>query len=162
MAIVNYPSNIPLPQRASQNMTLDTPFMAVQPAVGIPIFIEQTSDLKATWSLTWIFTLNQAQIFKSWLRSPNYCNNGNAWFNMPIDLGDLQGVQVQELHFTSGGFPVQTSKNGLLVTWSATVIAKGVADQSENYDDWIVEAPDGWGDYWLDYVASKEIPESKL
>lgn len=161
MASVNYPSNIPLHQRASQNMTSDTPFKAVQPAVGPPIFIEQTVDQKTTWSLTWVFTLNQAQIFKSWLRSPNYCNRGNSWFNLPIDLGDMQGVQLQEVHFTADGYPVQTSKDGNTVTWSATVITRGIQDATEDYDDWIVDAPAGWGDYWLDYVASKEIPESK-
>lgn len=156
---VNYPSNLPYPQRASQNMTQDTPFMTVQPSVGPPIFIEQTSDLKSTWSITWMFTLRQAQIFKSWLRSPNYCNNGNAWFNMAIDLGDLQGVQTQELHFT--GMPVQTSKDGITVTWTATVIVKNTADATEAYDDWIVGMPEGYVDYWLDLVASKELPESK-
>lgn len=155
---VNYPANLPLPQRASQNMTPDTGFKTITPSVGPVIFMQLTQDLKVTWSLTWIFTLQQAQIFKSWLRSPNYCNNGNAWFNMPIDLGDMQGVQNQELHFT--GMPVQTSKDGLTVTWTATVICNKPADDTADYDDWIVEAPEGYGDIWPDYTMSKEVPKA--
>lgn len=157
---VNYPSSIPLPQRANQNMTQDTGYKSVTPAVGPVIFIQQTQDLKATWSLTWIFTLHQAQIFKSWLRSPNYCNNGSAWFNMPIDLGDMQGVQTQELHFTSDGFPVQSSKDGNTVTWTAKVITNGINDVMEDYDDWLIEAPDGYGDIWPDYTMTKEVPKA--
>ncbi len=57
---------------------------------------------------------------------------------MPIDLGDTQGVQQQTLHFVD--MPVQTSKNGNIVTWSATVISNGIEDITEDYDDWIVEA----------------------
>lgn len=40
--------------------------------------------------------------------------------------------------------PVQTSKNGNIVTWTATVISNGVEDITEDYDDWIVEAQRLW------------------
>jgi hypothetical protein len=89
--------------------------------------------------------LQQAERFKSWLRSPTYCDRGRNWFQMPIDLGDTQGVQQQTLHFVD--MPVQTSKNGNIVTWTATVISNGIEDITEDYDDWIVEAA------WLRLLA---------
>jgi hypothetical protein len=117
VATVSYPSWLPLPQRASQNMTQDTAWQTTQPAIGPAIFTPLTTDLKSTWTLQWIFTLQQAERFKSWLRSPTYCDRGRNWFQMPM-TGDTQGPQVQTLHFTD--MPVQTSKNGNIVTWTAT------------------------------------------
>jgi len=155
MTDVTYPYQLPLPQRASQNMTQDTGFIASQPAVGPAIFVPITTDLKTTWSLTWIFTLAQAEVFKSWLRSPNYCDKGRNWFKMPIDLGDSQGPQEQTLHFVS--MPVQTSKDGSTVTYTASVITNGLNDSTEEYDDRIVESPPGMG-FWLDYLVSGVIP----
>ncbi|MDU6531825.1 MAG: hypothetical protein E6525_26015 [Klebsiella grimontii] len=130
MATVQYPPFLPLPQRADQNMTQDT---------------------------AWQTTLDQAERFKSWLRSPTYCDRGRNWFQMPIDLGDTQGVQLQTLHFVS--MPVQTSKNGNIVTWTATVISNGIEDITEDYDDWIVEAQPGYG-YWLDYLITEVMPRA--
>ncbi|QII37895.1 hypothetical protein G3M83_09390 [Rouxiella badensis] len=155
MANVAYPQWLPLPQRASQNMTQDTGFITTQPAVGPAIFTPITTDLKATWSLTWIFTLAQAEIFKSWLRSPNYCDRGRAWFTMPIDLGDTQGPQDQTLHFVS--MPVQTSKDGNSVTWTASVISNGISDITEDYDDRIVETQPESG-FWMDLLVSGILP----
>ena len=157
MATVKYPDRLPLPQRASQNMTQDTGFRNIQPAVGPAIFTEITTDLKATWSLTWIFTLREAQVFKSWLRSPTYCNKGINWFEIALDLGDMQGPQPQLVHFTS--MPVQTSKDGITVTWTANVVCNGIIDQSEQYDDWLVEAPVGYED-WLDPLVTVILPEA--
>lgn len=156
MAIA-YPSWLPLPQRASQNMTQDTAWQTTQPAIGPAIFTPITTDLKATWTLQWIFTLEQAERFKSWLRSPTYCDRGRNWFEMSIDLGDQQGPQVQLLHFTT--MPVQTSKNGGTVTWSATVICNGMQDKTETYDDWIVVAQPKYG-YWLDLLVTDILPEA--
>ncbi|MCP6111499.1 hypothetical protein NL356_28485, partial [Klebsiella pneumoniae] len=93
--------------------TQDTAWQTTQTAVGPLIITPITTDLKATWTLQWIFTLAQAERFKSWLRSPTYCDRGRNWFQMPIDLGDTQGVQQQTLHFVD--MPVQTSKNGNIV-----------------------------------------------
>jgi hypothetical protein len=64
------PDWLPLAQKASKNMTLDTGFQTDQPAVGPAIFQNLTDDLKVTWSLTWIFTLAQERAFQQWLRSP--------------------------------------------------------------------------------------------
>lgn len=155
MATTSYPARLPLPQRASQNMTQDTGFLTTQPAVGPAIFTPITTDLKTTWSLTWIFTVAQGEVFKSWLRSPNYCDRGRNWFTMPIDLGDTQGVQLQTLHFTS--MPVQTSKQGGTVTWTATVISNGMEDITEEFDDWIVGAQDGAGG-WYDLLVTQILP----
>lgn len=157
MATVSYPEFLPLPQRASQNMTQDTGWQTTQPAVGPAIFTPFTTDLKATWTLQWIFTLQQAERFKSWLRSPTYCDRGRNWFTMSIDLGDMQGVQLQTLHFVN--MPVQTSKNGGTVMWTATVICNGIDDITEDYDDWIVEAQPEYG-YWLDYLVTEVMPRA--
>lgn len=157
MATVSYPEFLPLPQRPIQNMTQDTGWQTTQPAVGPAIFTPFTTDLKATWTLQWIFTLQQAERFKSWLRSPTYCDRGRNWFTMSIDLGDMQGVQLQTLHFVN--MPVQTSKNGGTVTWTATVICNGIDDITEDYDDWIVEAQPEYG-YWLDYLVTEVMPRA--
>ena len=113
MPIIDYPDWLPLAQKASKNMTLDTGFQTDQPAVGPAIFENQTDDLKVTRSLTWIFTLAQERAFQQWLRSPNYLNRGLNWFRMNINLGG-SGLQLQELHFTQ--MPVQTSIDGGVVT----------------------------------------------
>lgn len=57
MATVQYPPFLPLPQRADQNMTQDTAWQTTQTAVGPLIITPITTDLKATWTLQWIFTL---------------------------------------------------------------------------------------------------------
>ena len=157
MATVSYPDWLPLPQRADQNMTQDTAWQTTQPAVGPAIFTPLTTVLKSTWTLKWIFTLAQAERFKSWLRSPTYCNRGNSWFTMKIDLGDTQGVQLQTLHFVS--MPVQTSKNGGVVTWTAAVISNGIIDVTEDYDDWVVAAQPDYG-YWLDLLVTDILPRA--
>lgn len=156
MATVKYPDRLPLPQRASQNMTQDTGFRNIQPAVGPAIFTEITTDLKATWSLTWVFTLQQAQVFKSWVRSPTYCNNGINWFEMRIDLGDTMGPQTQLLHFTS--MPVQTSKDGMTVTWTANVVCNDVNDVNEAMDDLIVMF--GGSESIIDIAINRDWPRA--
>ncbi len=73
MPIIDYPGWLPLAQKASKNMTLDTGFQTDQPAVGPTIFQNQTDDLKVTWSLTWIFTLGgRPRISSNGYAVPNY------------------------------------------------------------------------------------------
>lgn len=48
MPIIDYPDWLPLAQKASKNMTLDTGFQTDQPAVGPAIFQNLTDDLKVT------------------------------------------------------------------------------------------------------------------
>lgn len=152
MLIIDYPEWLPLAQKASKNMTFDTGFQTDQPAVGPAIFENVTDDLKVTWSLTWIFTLAEDRAFQQWLRSPNYLRGGLYWFRMPINLGG-SGLQVQVLHFTKDGFPVQTNISGGVVTWTGTVIANHLYNADDEFDDIIVELPPPW-DSWLDIVVT--------
>lgn len=154
MAIA-YPSWLPLAQRASKNMTTQTPFRSDQPAVGAPIFQKLTTDVAVTWSLTWVFTMEQERAFMQWLRSPKYLNKCNEWFTMDIDLGG-SGRQNQTLHFTD--YPVQTSINGGVVTWTGNVIAKILNNSDDDYDDIIVEYPPNQR-LWLDEIVNRDWPE---
>lgn len=154
MAIA-YPSWLPLAQRASKNMTTQTPFRSDQPAVGAPIFQNLTTDVAVTWSLTWVFTLEQERAFMQWLRSSKYLNHCNEWFTMDIDLGG-SGRQNQTLHFTD--YPVQTSINGGVVTWTGNVIAKTLNNSDDDYDDIIVEYPSRQR-LWLDEIVNRDWPE---
>lgn len=155
MAIIKYPDWLPLAQRASKNLTQQTPFRSDQPAVGAPIFQKLTTDIAATWSLTWKFTLAEERAFIQWLRSPSYLNKCNNWFTMMIDLGG-SGLQEQTLHFTD--YPVQTSIDGGVVTWTGNVIAKKLNNTMDEFDDVLVEL-----DYrlfgWLDEVVNRELPQ---
>lgn len=154
MPIIQYPDWLPLAQRASKNLTFQTPFRADQPAVGAPIFEPMTTDVSSSWSLTWIFTLTQERAFMQWLRSPNYLNNCNEWFTMNIDLGG-SGLQEQTLHFTS--FPVQSSINGAVVTWAGTVVAVNLNNSDDDYDDVLVELSPEWFGI-LDEVVNMDMP----
>lgn len=154
MAIA-YPSWLPLAQRASKNMTTQTPFRSDQPAVGAPIFQKLTTDVAVTWSLTWVFTLEQDRAFMQWLRSPKYLNKCNEWFTMDVDLGG-SGRQNQTLHFTD--YPVQTSINGGIVTWTGNVIAKTLSNSDDGSDDIIVEYPPNQR-LWLDEIVNRDWPE---
>lgn len=154
MAIA-YPSWLPLAQRASKNMTTQTPFRSDQPAVGAPIFQKLTTDVAVTWSLTWIFTLEQERAFMQWLRSSRYLNHCNEWFTMDVDLGG-SGRQNQTLHFTD--YPTQTSINGSVVTWTGNVIAKTLNNSDDSYDDVIVEYPPNQR-LWLDEIVNGDWPE---
>lgn len=154
MAIA-YPSWLPLAQRASKNMTTQTPFRSDQPAVGAPIFQKLTTDVAVTWSLTWVFTLEQDRAFMQWLRSPKYLNKCNEWFTMDVDLGG-SGRQNQTLHFTD--YPVQTSINGGVVTWTGNVIAKTLSNSDDGSDDIIVEYPPSQR-LWLDEIVNRDWPE---
>lgn len=155
MAIVKYPNWLPLAQLASKNLTQQTPFRSDQPAVGAPIFQKLTTDIAATWSLTWIFTLAEERAFIQWLRSPSYLNKANNWFTMMIDLGG-SGLQEQTLHFTD--YPVQTSIDGGVVTWTGNVIAKKLNNTMDEFDDVLVELDYRWFG-WLDEVVNRDLPE---
>ena len=156
METIDYPSWFPLPQKADKNMTFDTGFRTDQPQVGAPIFQKLTDDIKATWSLKWIFTSDQERAFQQWLRSPNYLDNCVRWFRMRVNLGG-SGLKMQELHFTA--YPVQTSINGSLVTWTGTVITKRLNNDDDQYGDWIVEIPpQNCG--LLDIAVTEKIPLS--
>lgn len=153
--IVKYPDWLPLAQRASKNMTFQTPFRSDQPAVGSPIFQKLTTDVATTWSLTWNLTLAQERAFIQWLRSPNYLNKCNNWFTMSIDLGG-SGLQEQTLHFTD--YPVQTSIDGGVVTWTGDVIAKKLNNTMDEFDDVLVELDYRWYG-WLDEVVNRYLPQ---
>lgn len=155
MAIIKYPDWLPLAQRASKNLTQQTPFRSDQPAVGTPIFQKLTTDIAATWSLTWKFTLAEERAFIQWLRSPSYLNKCNNWFTMMIDLGG-SGLQEQTLHFTD--YPVQTSIDGGVVTWTGNVIAKKLNNTMDEFDDVLVELDYRWFG-WLDEVVNRDLPE---
>lgn len=86
---IPYPDWLSLPQKANKSRTIDAGFRTDQPAVGAPIFQRLTDDLKTTWSLTWIFTLQEDRAFEQWYRSPRYLDNGNQWFTMLCNLGAL-------------------------------------------------------------------------
>lgn len=155
MAIIKYPDWLPLAQRASKNLTQQTPFRSDQPAVGAPIFQKLTTDIAATWSLTWVFTLAEERAFIQWLRSPSYLNKCNNWFTMRVDLGG-SGLQEQTLHFTD--YPVQTSIDGGVVTWTGNVIAKKLNNTMDEFDDVLVELDYRWYN-WLDEVVNRELPQ---
>lgn len=155
MATIPYPSWLPLAQRASKNMTFQTPFRQDVPAVGAPIFQKLTTDICTTWSLTWVFTLRQERAFLQWLRSSRYLNHCNEWFTMDIDLGG-SGLQTQTLHFTD--YPVQTSINSGLVTWTGNVICKTLNNSMDEFDDVLVELDERWYS-WLDEVVNRDLPE---
>lgn len=155
MAIIKYPDWLPLAQRASKNLTQQTPFRSDHPAVGAPIFQKLTTDIAATWSLTWKFTLAEERAFIQWLRSPSYLNKANNWFTMMIDLGG-SGLQEQTLHFTD--YPVQTSIDGGVVTWTGNVIAKKLNNTMDEFDDVLVELDYRWYS-WLDEVVNRELPQ---
>ena len=155
MAIIKYPDWLPLAQRASKNLTQQTPFRSDQPAVGAPIFQKLTTDIAATWSLTWKFTLAEERAFIQWVRSPSYLNKANNWFTMMIDLGG-SGLQEQTLHFTD--YPVQTSIDGGVVTWTGNVIAKKLNNTMDEFDDVLVELDYRWYG-WLDEVVNRELPQ---
>ena len=155
MAIIKYPDWLPLAQRASKNLTQQTPFRSDQPAVGAPIFQKLTTDIAATWRLTWVFTLAEERAFIQWLRSSRYLNKCNNWFTMMIDLGG-SGLQEQTLHFTD--YPVQTSIDGGVVTWTGNVIAKKLSNTMDEFDDVLVELDYRWFG-WLDEVVNRELPQ---
>lgn len=155
MASIKYPDWLPLAQRASKNLTQQTPFRSDQPAVGAPIFQKLTTDIAATWSLTWKFTLAEERAFIQWLRSSRYLNKCNNWFTMMIDLGG-SGLQEQTLHFTD--YPVQTSIDGGVVTWTGNVIAKKLNNTMDEFDDVLVELDYRWYS-WLDEVVNRDLPQ---
>ena len=155
MAIIPYPSWLPLAQRASKNLTFQTPFRQDVPAVGAPIFQKLTTDISSQWSLAWKFTLAEERAFIQWLRSPNYLNKCNNWFTMMIDLGG-SGLQEQTLHFTD--YPVQTSIDGGVVTWTGNVIAKKLNNTMDEFDDVLVELDYRWFGR-LDEVVNRDLPE---
>lgn len=152
---IPYPSWLPLAQRVSKNLTRQTPFRSDQPAIGIPIFQKLTTDVAPTWSLTWVFTLQQDNAFNQWLRSSRYLNQCNEWFTMMVDLGG-SGLQEQTLHFVD--YPVQTNITGGVVTWTGNVIAKTLNNSMDEFDDIIVELDPRWYG-WLDEVINRDLPE---
>lgn len=151
---INYPDWLPKPQKSQKNMTFQTPFRSDVPAVGNPIFQPMTDDVSTTWSLQWIFTLEQERAFAQWLRSPNYLRLCKEWFSLEINLGG-SGMQLQQLHFVD--FPVQTNISGGIATWTGSVVARELNNTDDQYDDIIVELPPVWWS-WLDEIINRDLP----
>jgi len=152
---IDYPEGLPLAQKSNKNPTTDTGFRTDQPQVGAPIYQKLTDDLKTTFNLTWIFTQEQHRRFYQWLRSPNYLDNANEWFNMRLYTGMGEtGIEEQELHFTA--YPTW-SQNGSIFTWTGAVICRQLKSSDDQFDDVIVELPSPWGS-WLDEVVTEIIP----
>lgn len=74
---------------------------------------------------------------------------------MAIDLGG-SGLQVQTLHFTD--YPVQSSIDGGVVTWTGNVIAKSLNNTFDDFDGIIVELDPRWFSI-LDEVINRDLPE---
>lgn len=147
---IPYPDWLPLAQKG-KSPTTDTGFRLDQPTVGAPVFQKLTDDLKTSFSLTWIFTQDQHRAFMQWLRSPNYLDNCNQWFTMPLGTGTGDtGVEVQELHFLS--WP-SWSQSGSIFTWSGDVIVRELVNSDDEFDDIIIELPPPWAS-WLDIVVT--------
>ncbi len=106
MPIIDYPGWLPLAQKASKNMTLDTGFQTDQPAVGPAIFQNQTDDLKVTWSLTWIFTLAEDRAFPAMVAQSRTIFNRRSVLvqNADINLGG-SGLQVAGASLHARWFP---------------------------------------------------------
>ncbi|QIU92273.1 hypothetical protein [Yokenella regensburgei] len=151
MMAIPYPDWLPLAQKGKTPAT-DTGFRTDQPTVGAPIFQKLTDDLKTTFSLTWIFkTRDQHRAFMQWVRSPNYLDNGNQWFTMPLGTGTGDtGIEIQELHFLS--WPTW-SQSGSVFTWSGDVVARKLVNSDDDYDDIIIELPPPWAS-WLDIIVT--------
>lgn len=56
-------------------------------------------------------------------------------------------------------YPKQTSDNNGVITWSGTVITRGVINYDDDYSDIIVELPPIWWS-WLDEIVNRDLPES--
>ncbi|MEI7195067.1 hypothetical protein WCT81_04880 [Pectobacterium versatile] len=152
--IVDYPDWLPLAQKSNKNWMRDTGFRTDTPQVGAPIFQKLTDDLKDSFSFTWIFTRDQHRAFTQWLKSPNYLDNCNNWFNMSVSTGTGDtGLESQELHFTE--YP-SWSQNGNIYTWTGSVICRRVNNPDDEFDDIIVELPPPWG--WLDIIVTETLP----
>lgn len=147
---IQYPDWLPLAQKGKTPGT-DTGFRADTPQVGAPIFQKLTDDLKTSFSLTWIFTRAEHRAFMQWLRSPDYLDNGNQWFTMPLGTGTGDtGVEVQEMHFTS--HPTW-SQSGSVFIWTGDVVCRQLQNSDDEFDDIIIELPPPWAS-WLDIVVT--------
>jgi len=148
---IDYPEWLPLAQKSSKNPTSDTGFRTDQPQVSAPIFQKLTDDLKTSFNLTWVFTAAQHRAFTQWLRSPNYLDNCNQWFNMRVSTGTGDtGTEVQELHFTA--FPTWNQK-GSTFTWTGNVVARELKNSDDEFDDYLIEFPPPWAS-WLDIIVT--------
>lgn len=155
MANIDYPSWLPLPQRASKNMTIDTGFRVDQPSVGPMIIQPLTYDLKVQWSLTWIMTIQEERAFQLWLRDANYGLAGaSKWFNMMVNLGG-SGLMMQELAFTQ--FPTQSSLTHGTATWTGTVVANNLNNDDDDFAEIIIGLPPEWYSI-LDIVVNQTLP----
>ena len=153
---IPYPDWLPLAQKA-KTPTTDTGFRVENPQVGAPIFQKLTDDLKTGFSLTWIFRQYEHRAFMQWIRSPDYLDNCNQWFSMPLGTGTGDtGVEVQELHFTE--IP-SWSQSGSVFTWTGNVICRQLKTTDDDFDDIIIELPPPWGS-WLDEIVTVILPEA--
>jgi len=148
---IPYPDWLPLAQK-SKTPKPDTGFRTDQPQIGAPIFQKLTDDLKIGFSLTWIFTLAEHRAFMQWERSPNYLDNSNQWFTMPVGIGSgaYGEPEMQELHFTAR--PTWAQSGGVF-TWTGDVVTRKLLNSDDDYDDIVVELPPPWASF-LDIIVT--------
>ena len=130
MADVNYPAPLRGAIQASKSRGQRAGFRQSDAAAGPPYFEAFSDDVPTVWRFDLRFTRLQAVYFWSWLKSE--AENGRAWFNMEIatEYDSLFGIQPQEVHFTSGGFPQLVSETRDVLTYTCEVISRQISQPS--------------------------------
>lgn len=98
MATIDYPAELPTPQRSGYGLQHVSPFARTEMTTGRNRSRRTFTSVPTRVPLTWLFTNQQAQIFEAWFAYG--IDDGTQWFN--IDLTTPAGrLAPYECQFTS-------------------------------------------------------------
>jgi len=88
---IDYPAELPYPQRTGYNTQTVQPFIRTQLTSGRARQRRRFSSVPSDYTVNWIFSSNnEVALFEAWFRYK--VNDGAAWFNCklktPLGLGD--------------------------------------------------------------------------
>ncbi|WP_106478102.1 hypothetical protein [Phytohalomonas tamaricis] len=159
---VNYPKGLPLMMVSGKSRSQAATYRMSDPAVG-PGYVERlTENTPVFWSFSLTMTREQANIFRIWLESPNYCDKGLSSFIMPVKTEE--GLVEHELRFTVDGYPQLKSETGNILTYGCECFAKRLVREFD--DDVILEWSEQYGAAYplqfeyLDRTVNKEWPDA--
>lgn len=122
---VNWPDGLRAMIDPGKTREVSPGFRISQPAAGAFYTERITDDVYHTFDFTFRGTRLESAVFLEWFKSPDYCDNGNNSFNMPVTV-DSGDTVPNEVVFSPQGRPSLVSSDGDVNSYSCQVIVRSL------------------------------------
>ena len=154
--MLTFPPSLRGPVEAGFSRRETERFITTQPASGAYFFEIVSDDAPMYFTLNFVFTREQALVFRAWLRQNNFEILTGAQFE--IDLSTEGGITTQVAAFTPGGIPQLSSESGKIVNYTAEIMVQRFNEPSLGSEDLILGASELGGSLLLDVIVQNDLP----